>query len=689
MNIGQNIFGGYGKNIAEQNVHIENANHTRQSDTVNSQTDIAGLKEGAVFKGEILDIAGDKVTISLDNNVILPARMQGDISLTVGDILLFSVKENNQSQVMIKPVFDSLYSAETQTLEKILDLAGLSPTEKNFTAAKELMEAGMPVDKGSLVKLLSQSMKFEGTSMQTLAAMNKMNIPVTEANIAQYERYQNYSHQLTGDIIDTADSMADFAKSFPAGTEGNTLVSVAEKILDIILPETENAVINSENPAAQSKNASTVLESPTAQSENAGIVLESPAAQSEDAGAALENLAAQPEKSGAVSENPAAQPEKSGTSLENPTVQPEKSGVALENPTAQPKNSGEALNNTVTQPEYSNKVLEKPANEPQNSGIMEDRMINSEVEEYKTQVRQTDGEKASAKLNNPQIIKEELTEAGQIEKGREQTSIPKSFLQGLEHSLQKAGIPDEQIKNMFQSSNSHEELLRQITQSLSSLNGNETAIRAILESSEYRKLVSDIIKNNWAINPKSMKDPKEIDELYSRILKHSKAFEEAVAAKGGDTREFSENSRNMRQNMKFIEDLNQQMIYAQMPLKLSNRNANSELYVYADKRKLMKKKDGISVMLHLDMDNLGTTDIKVTLTGSNVNARFYLNDQESVDIVANNMTELAKQLADRGFSLTNKVIKREPQQSVNQVVDEIIDENAERSIKRYTFDARM
>ena len=144
----------------------------------------------------------------------------------------------------------------------------------------------------------------------------------------------------------------------------------------------------------------------------------------------------------------------------------------------------------------------------------------------------------------------------------------------------------------------------------------------------------------------------------------------------------------MKQNMQFMEQLNQQMFYAQMPLKLSNQNVNSELYVYADKRKLMQKKDDISVMLHLDMENLGPTDVKVTLIGKQVNARFYLNEQESVEIVANNMEELEKQLEKRGFSLTNEVIKREPKQSVNQVVDEIIDEDAERSIKRYTFDMR-
>ena len=185
-----------------------------------------------------------------------------------------------------------------------------------------------------------------------------------------------------------------------------------------------------------------------------------------------------------------------------------------------------------------------------------------------------------------------------------------------------------------------------------------------------------------------MKDPKEINDLYNKILKQSKAFEDAVASNGGDSGRFNQSSQNMRQNMQFMEQLNNQMLYAQMPLKLSSQYANSELYVYADKRKLMEQKDGISVMLHLDMDHLGMTDIKVTLTGTNVNARFYLNDQESVDIIADNMGQLAEKLAERGFNLTDEVIRRTPQESVNMVVDEIIDENAERSIKRYTFDMR-
>ena len=209
-----------------------------------------------------------------------------------------------------------------------------------------------------------------------------------------------------------------------------------------------------------------------------------------------------------------------------------------------------------------------------------------------------------------------------------------------------------------------------------------------MQQDGFQNVLSEVVKKAFSLNPKQMKEPKEIDELYESILKHTKSFEDAVASNGGNPKEFQQNFQNMRQNLQFMNELNQHMIYAQMPVKLSNKQANSELYVYADKRKLQQKKDGISVMLHLDMDHLGATDVKVTLTGSNVHARFYLNDQDSVDIVTENMNQLAKQLADRGFSLTNEVVKRQPQESINKVVDEIIDENAERSIKRYTFDAR-
>ena len=609
MQIGNRVVQNYDTNIQERN-QLENAKSAEQTKQTQSSANITGLKEGAVFKGEVLNIVGDKVTLSLEDKAQLMARLQQGVELGVGDQLLFAVKENSSSQVLIKPLFDSLYSAQTQVLERALDAAGLSPTEKNFSAAKELMDAGMPVDKGNMVKLLSQSMKFEGTSMQTLVGLNKMNIPVTEANIAQYERYQGYQHQLSGDIGMAADGMAAFTQAFPEGTSGSTLVSVANQIVEMFTSEqatNENTVNNEMQqnglPSTETQNGQMLSDAMTTMNEQ---------------------------------------------------TLPAREQTALQKAFENTNNDSVVQNNTT---EHAVQSLEQ--------GV-----TDASAEEL------VQGEKEVA---NNTVSLSQITE---------NTGLTREGVMNLSNLMSKAGVTGEQLQNLFQNAHSPEELLKNMLQALTTGNGNEHAIRQVLDSNEFKDMLSDVIRKNWALNPNKMKDPKEIDDLYEKIVKESKSFENMIKSSGGEPKQFEQNFQNMRQNMQFMEQLNNQMIYAQMPLKLTNQNANSELYVYADKRKLAQKTDGISVMLHLDMDNLGQTDVHVTLTGSNVNARFYLNDQESVDIVSDNINQLAKQLADRGFSLTNEVIKRQPQESINKVVDEVIDENAERSIKRYTFDAR-
>lgn len=585
MQIGQRLITGY-------DTRLQNAGQTEQTnqaESVRASADISGLKEGAVFRGEILDIVGEKVTISLENEAKLMARLQSGVELGVGDQLLFSVKENTDSQILIKPMFDSLYSAQTQVLEKALDVAGLSPTEKNFTVAKELMDAGLPVDKTHMVKILSQSMKFEGTSLQTLVSLHKMDIPITQENITQYERYQGMQHQLTGDIADAAKGIADFVKAFPTDTDGQTLLCTAKEIVNLFAGESDASVTEHIDPV-------------------------------------------------------------------------------------DPKGANNLhTEGTVTNTINGNTVSDAVSGTPREGILTFDNTADSLVV----------GQEENAQ--SQEVILQQSIDTYMKET---HTGLTGKNVSQLVDSMRQAGVSETDIMSVFQKSDSDPALLQNTLHLLQNVSVADNVIRQFLQQDGFQNVLSEVVKKAFSLNPKQMKEPKEIDELYESILKHTKSFEDAVASNGGNPKEFQQNFQNMRQNLQFMNELNQHMIYAQMPVKLSNKQANSELYVYADKRKLQQKKDGISVMLHLDMDHLGATDVKVTLTGSNVHARFYLNDQDSVDIVTENMNQLAKQLADRGFSLTNEVVKRQPQESINKVVDEIIDENAERSIKRYTFDAR-
>ncbi len=582
MQIGQRFVTGYENNVSEQ-IRTRQGADVEQSAVGKLSADISALKEGEVFRGEILDIVGDKVTISLEDQAKLMARLQAGVELGVGDRLLFSVKENTANQVVIKPVFDSLYSAQTQVLEKALDLAGLSPTEKNFTVAKELMDAGMPVDKSSMVTILSQSMRFEGTSLQTLVSMNKLQIPVTAENITQFGRYENLQHSLTSDIAATAESVADFASAFPQGTDGQTMLQIAGAISELFVPETESmdAEQGQSTVADMTGNITDAAESD---------IPHDMASDTEDAAHIMKNTM--------TSGQPAITEMVTGTN---------------------------------------------------------DRIMNKMIASFV---------------------------------GKAETNLSEEQFQTVAKALTQAGVPETEVSRLFQNASSEGNLFQNMLHTLQTGSLPDAVLQNLFQDASLKDLMSEIVKKAFSVDPKKMKDPKEIDDLYETILKNTKSFEDAVASHGGNTKGFQQSFQNMRQNMQFMEQLNHQMIYAQMPVRLSNKQTNSELYVYADKRKLQQKKDGISVMLHLDMDHLGATDVKVTLTGSNVHARFYLNDQDSVDIVADNMNTLAKQLADRGFSLTNEVVKRQPQESINKVVDEVIDENAEKSIRRYTFDAR-
>ena len=125
--------------------------------TANAQISMA--KEGQIFNGKILDITNDKVSIMLDNSKTLYAQMTDAISMNIGDSLTFMVKENNGSNVLIKPYGDGSQAMKDNAIFKILDANSISPTDKNYQIAEGLMKNNMPVDKASMQKIMQQAYK--------------------------------------------------------------------------------------------------------------------------------------------------------------------------------------------------------------------------------------------------------------------------------------------------------------------------------------------------------------------------------------------------------------------------------------------------------------------------------------------------------------------------------------------------
>ena len=131
--------------------------------------------------------------------------------------------------------------------------------------------------------------------------------------------------------------------------------------------------------------------------------------------------------------------------------------------------------------------------------------------------------------------------------------------------------------------------------------------------------------------------------------------------------------------------LNQIFPYVQLPLKLTEQLTHGELYVYTKKKDLSAKNKEVSILLHLDMDSLGPTDIHLSLLHQNVTAKFYLNETDAETLISEQLPSLTDALRKKGYSLNASVMHREKEPDI--VADFLADSDAV-PMKRFRFDIR-
>ncbi len=559
---------------------------------LSANAQITQIAEGQIFHGQIQNITGDQVDILLSNNKTLIAHMAEALTMNIGDSLEFLVKENNGSNVVIKPYNHEVNVMKDNAIFKALELNNISPSEKNYQIAEALMNKNMPLDKSSMQKIMQQAYKYPDASIDTLVSMNKLNIPVTEATITQFNEYMSNNHQmmnsLTSLVNDIAAMSNEIISNIAVGEEGNNNVALTEvlnfntKLLGSLsdkadMPDFDFKTLITEN-MSPGTNASDIS------SETA--TLKMLADFSGDTVASVDNNAVANQSPNAVSE-----------SITN-----------IANRFAINENNLQDVFNKLSEMGFSEKTL------------------NAVIKEAETPMQL---------INN---ITKLVSDAKEV---------------GME-------LPVEQIKDM-------------------------------LKSDSYMELFSEIAKKKLSLDPNTMKDPHELDELYKNIYDKAGKLAESFSGSGSAGQNLSESAKSMQDKIEFIQNLNQMYAYAQIPVNISGTNMNSELFVYMNKKNFKETKEEVSALLHLDMEYLGPTDVHVSLRGSTVHTRFYVEDEESARIIDEHMTMLEKAINDNGFSLTNEVITREPTLNTgnNMVVKEMFKNDLEQSVKRYTFDIRM
>ena len=211
--------------------------------------------------------------------------------------------------------------------------------------------------------------------------------------------------------------------------------------------------------------------------------------------------------------------------------------------------------------------------------------------------------------------------------------------------------------------------------------------RELLNSREYRLLLNNGITNEFLMKPEEVADKEKVREYYEKVVKNADKTLEFLNSTGRGSTTLAQGMNNLRNNVDFMNQLNNVMTYMQLPLKMNEDKAHGDLYVYTNKKNLAKKDGNVSALLHLDMQHLGTMDIHVQMTnGENVKTHFILQKEEMLDFIGEHLPELDEALSKRGYKMNSDVFLNK---EARDVPDIMFNRGAnEKLIQTTSFDIR-
>ena len=199
-------------------------------------------------------------------------------------------------------------------------------------------------------------------------------------------------------------------------------------------------------------------------------------------------------------------------------------------------------------------------------------------------------------------------------------------------------------------------------------------------------MLKNVMQEQWLLKPEELKSEK-VSETYERLIRQLDQMEQLVKATGTDQSKLLETTADIRSNVEFMNQINQVYTYVQLPLKLTGQQANGDLYVYTNKKNLNDPDGELSAFLHLDLENLGSTDVSVKMQKKHVKTNFYFSDDGSYDLIQKHLPLLEARLNKKGYTCTFTVSNEDKKVDfVNDFLRK--DLPSAGTLHRYSFDVR-
>ena len=645
--------------------------------------DTSSLQKGQTFEGSVSSIKGDRVTLSLSNGGTISARLSADVPLTEGESIFFEVKSNDGNLVNIHPV--SIGAAQNPILMAALSTASLPQSESNIQMVNAMMQEQLPVDAKSLGDMARAVAAHPNTDMNTLVTMQKVGLPLTDEMIQQFENYK----ESEGAILETVTELVDQMTEAFAGEQVSTgdVASFAKNLMSIltseegVMPHLFDADGNQILAPAEGEGVpvetAVVAEEGAATAEEAAMAAEetgqAAAAAAEDGGEVVEaeaKVLPQTEAASAMEQTAPLEigegETKAGLMEKLSAIKQELAGLT-ETPEAEstPKTGAE------------NAALEGKAAATEQAGEQAPRITIQGAEadpDIQKLLAETPGEEAVAYPKHS--VGDTLDSSAQ----RELVSL-----------LKEMGMPTEELvdeNGNLRPETDTTKLAQTITEHL----GEHTdlpkdQVLKLLSSEPFKEILKDAMSQKWTLPPEKVADKDAVKNLYAKLSVDMERLSQVAseAAKGGNP--ISQAAESIKNNVDFINQINQAYTYIQLPLKLSGQQATGDLYVYSNKKRKIGEDDVLSAFLHFDLEHLGSTDISVKMKNKKVSTDFYMTDDVSFELIQKNLPMLQEKLEKLGYSCSLNVNHDEEDKKVDFVEDFLkAGMSAGSGIHRYSFD---
>ena len=639
-----------------------------------------GLAAGSTITGEIVEKEGDQVTIRLANDQTIQAKLQGSADIEVGMKLTFEVAKGANDQTALRPLFSNLNN--NSAVMAALKAAGLPINESTLAMTDKMMQESMPVNRNALAEMFRSISSHQNVSPESIVQMTKLNMPLTESNIIQFDNYRNFEHQITNDLQNVSEGIADLFNEAVTGAVSGQEVTVQafgnmtpQDVINEVLNLIDTDALETIKPSESDIQAAADLAAKAAQTE----VVSTDQANTDPAA-----IQAQESVSGGIKgavDGFLSDLKEMFISGETPAEETVLNSNLSLTAAEQSSLSADLQNILILAGESAD--IHEPLDP---SKVMS--AIKELVNEYPPE--------------NVKVIEAEL--AAYHEEGSE--TADEAVLNGKAQSdidsLKTPNNTDQAVTNDTAGApNSTPGSTQGITAPANNPEYTALSIKAqiheklndLLSSEGFSKLLKDSVKAQMSIKPETVGENGKIDELYERIQKTTAKITELMESIGRAESDTARASSALTDNVNFMNQLGGFVSYVQLPLKMAGEDANGELYVYTNKKNLANKDGNYSALLHLDMEHLGPMDVYVTMRDhTKVSTNFYLQSEELLNFMESHIDELTARLTAKGYNTSTKVSKKNPGTPITPITDEFTKDDPQEKnhtvVSHMRFDVR-